>query len=645
MKRKLIGFLTANPENEVQNRLIEGLFSQCKYYGYDVAVVSPLVQISHYFKDYLKGELNIYNLINLDLFDGLIIDSVSLSEDNTSWVLEAIGKQLKKVGYTNVVTIDVPIDGIHMVETDDVKAFRTLTDHVLDVHHCQNVWYLSGPEEMAISQKRLEGVKRSFEAHGKRFNIRNVIYGDFWYTGGEKLAQMIYDTEKRPDAVICASDYMAIGLANSLLKRGISVPDEIIVTGFDAIAEGAINDLAITTYTPESGAAAAEAVNYLRGLIDPDKTIIDSADAGYGGLLCCDSCGCRTNMKYVRRRLGKALYRSQINYGDDGIADKINIGLLLDSYMFENLTSAESPEDCLKRIFANIYLVRPFDHFYLCLRDDWTEHDKKLVERYPPKMRMVMHAVPGEFSEDSGQFCEDSPEREFDTRLMIPSLKDERSEPCVFYFSPVHFEDNTFGYAVLQCALQKMRKLDVVFHNWIRNLDNALEMARAQNRLRDFSERDPMTGLLNRRALDNWLEEIKPGENRHALFMVADMDGLKTINDNYGHLEGDYGINCIAEAIKSITRFNELCVRAGGDEFYLVGLGDYDEETLAERERQFYKKLDEINRSSGKEYEATASIGSAICDYNGEDTFKKLLKQADANMYRNKYERKKKHLL
>ena len=57
------------------------------------------------------------------------------------------------------------------------------------------------------------------------------------------------------------------------------------------------------------------------------------------------------------------------------------------------------------------------------------------------------------------------------------------------------------------------------------------------------------------------------------------------------------------------------------------------------------KKLDEINRSSGKEYEATASIGSAICDYNGEDTFKKLLKQADANMYRNKYERKKKHLL
>ncbi len=645
MKRKLIGFLTASPENENQQRLLEGLFSQCKYYGYDVAVVSPLVQICHYFKDYLKGEMNIYNLINLDLFDGLVIDTVSLSEDNVSWVIEAIGKQLHKVGYNNVVSIDIPIEGFHMVETDDVSAFKTITDHILDVHHCQNVWVLCGPKGMTVSEKRILGIQRSFEAHGRKLNMRNVTYGDFWYTSGEELAQTISDMERKPDAVICGNDHMAIGLANGLLKRGISVPDEVIVTGFDATAEGVVNDLAITTYTPESGAAAAEAVNYLRSLIDPDKTIIDSADAGYGGLLCCDSCGCRTNMKYVRRRLGKSLYKSHINYGEVGIADRVNIGRLIESYMFENLTSAESPEDCLKRIFANIYLVRPFDHFYLCLRDDWTEHDKKLVEHYPPKMRMVMHAVPGEFSEGSGQFCEDSPEREFDTRLMIPSLKDERSEPCVFYFSPVHFEDNTFGYAVLQCALQKMRKLDVVFHNWIRNLDNALEMARAQNRLRDFSERDPMTGLLNRRALDNWLDEIKPDEKRHALFMVIDMDGLKTINDNYGHLEGDFGINCIAEAVKSITHFNELCVRAGGDEFYLVGLGDYDENTLIEREKEFYEKLDEINSTSGKEYQATASVGSAICDYSDENTFKKLLKQADANMYRNKYERKKKHIL
>lgn len=641
MKRKLIGFITSSPDSESVQRLTEGLFSQCKYYGYDVAVISPLVQVCHYFKDYLKGESNIYNLINPEMFDGIIVDTVSLTQDRVTWPMTQIESILKKHNYKNVVAIDIPLADYHLIETDDVISFKKITDHILDVHKCENVWVLDGPENMTVTQKRLKGIKKSFEEHSIKFKERNVTYGDFWYSSGEELAKRIYDADRRPDAVICASDHMAIGLSNGLIRRGIKVPDEIIVTGFDATAEAAINDLAITTYTPESGAAAAEAVNYLRTLIDPDKTVIDSSDAGYGGMLCCDSCGCRTNMKYVRRRLGRSLIHAHINYQEDGIEDNVNIGRLLDSYMFENLTSARTPEDCLKRIYKTDYLIRPYDHFYMCLRKDWLDTEKVVVTGYPDKMRIVMHAVPGVYELNDELYCDDSDKHEFETKLMLPQLLDEDHDPSVFYFSPIHFEENTFGYCVLQCALQKMRKLDIVFHNWIRNIDNALEMARAQNRLLEFSERDALTGLFNRRALDNWFVKNENAEADQVMAMVVDMDGLKIINDNYGHIEGDFGIKTIANVVNNITTESEICVRAGGDEFYLVGLGAYNEQTLLDKQKQFYDELDEINKHSGKDYTVTGSIGSALCDFNGKESFKELLKQADADMYRNKEMRKK----
>ena len=159
MKRKLIGFITSSPESESVQRLTEGLFSQCKYYGYDVAVISSLVQVCHYFKDYLKGEINIYNLLNLELFDGIVIDSVGLTMDNTTWAIEMLGDLMKKNDYKNVVAIDIPVKGVHLVETDDIVAFKNITDHILDVHKCQNIWVLTGPEDMSVAQKRVEGIR------------------------------------------------------------------------------------------------------------------------------------------------------------------------------------------------------------------------------------------------------------------------------------------------------------------------------------------------------------------------------------------------------------------------------------------------------------------------------------------------------
>ena len=88
------------------------------------------------------------------------------------------------------------------------------------------------------------------------------------------------------------------------------------------------------------------------------------------------------------------------------------------------------------------------------------------------------------------------------------------------------------------------------------------------------------------------------------------MDGLKSRNDNYGHLEGDNGIIYISEAVKSITDENEIAVRGGGDEFFIVGAGQYDDAKMREKFARFCYYLETKNEKL--DIPVSASFGYAL---------------------------------
>ena len=72
-----------------------------------------------------------------------------------------------------------------------------------------------------------------------------------------------------PQTVICASDYIALGLINRLETYGIKVPEDIIVTGFDAAEDSLLNNITVTTAVPSVDLSAAEAVDRIRSVIEP----------------------------------------------------------------------------------------------------------------------------------------------------------------------------------------------------------------------------------------------------------------------------------------------------------------------------------------------------------------------------------------
>ena len=211
-------------------------------------------------------------------------------------------------------------------------------------------------------------------------------------------------------------------------------------------------------------------------------------------------------------------------------------------------------------------------------------------------------------------------------------------KPSVYYFSPVHFDGELLGYTVLERELCTQPVINTIYKQWLRCLNNALEMTRSKERLETLSIRDMMTGVLNRRGMYRKYEALRENakEGDALLVCVVDMDGLKYINDTFGHGEGDFGILSVCGALVSIARRNEICVRSGGDEFFLIGIGPYGREDEAKRADEFNQAVAKASEKAGKPYRISGSIGCVVFDDYRQISLDNALSEADVRMYRYK---------
>lgn len=643
-KHKVIGVILTEPESIYQQRLLRGVFLQCRQYGYDTAVFTSLSKSGMFFREYQEGETNIFELMNFELIDGIIVAPITLNEDKKTFdqVLDKLQRECTKP----VVALDMPFGDYPVVYTDDRSEFAEMTAHLIDVHNCRKIYFLTGRMGFHVSEERLAGYRDMTNERGLPVDDSMIFCGDFWYSGGEALADSIISGETpMPEAVICASDHMAIGLANRLSENGIKIPEQVIVTGYDGTTEAALNNISITTCVPDIGTNAANAVSYLRKQIEPEAEILPVPFHSDRGLRLCSSCGCPENLTYIKDRLNDSLFRRNRNYGEKDINDNVDINMLLESYMFENLAGSEDIDDCLCKIMYSDFLIRPYSRYYLCLTEEWLNADEQSAKGYPDKMKTVIfkHLRNDCKEEDDGSYYSNDKGEEFETRLMLPRMWEEREEPSVFYFTPVHYIKDTLGYCVVECSLDEEHIIGNVYRNWLRNVSSALEMIRVRTRLQMFSERDAMTGLYNRRGMDKELERLLKNakSSDKMLVFVIDMDGLKFINDTYGHTEGDYGIKTIANVSRQMTKNDEICVRAGGDEFYIIGVGDYSSIDALIRVQRFNQAIEETAKATAKPYEISASIGYCCESLSHQIAFAELLRIADGRMYQNKTARKK----
>jgi diguanylate cyclase (GGDEF)-like protein len=152
---------------------------------------------------------------------------------------------------------------------------------------------------------------------------------------------------------------------------------------------------------------------------------------------------------------------------------------------------------------------------------------------------------------------------------------------------------------------------------------------------------DSLTGLANRSLFfDRLRNRVSPGRRQLEPLgiLIADMDGLKRINDTYGHRAGDAAIREIALRISRIPRKSDIVARLGGDEFGVI-LGEIsDRSDLLMIVERISQQTDQPFRFEGRIINLTASIGHARFPEDGNDV-DALLEAADRSMYKMKRNR------
>lgn len=166
---------------------------------------------------------------------------------------------------------------------------------------------------------------------------------------------------------------------------------------------------------------------------------------------------------------------------------------------------------------------------------------------------------------------------------------------------------------------------------------------RAEQILHDLSLTDDLTTLRNRRGfltLANQHLKLAHRSGGKLLILYADVDGLKQINDRFGHAEGSQAIIKAAELIQNCFRDTDIVARLGGDEFAILAIDadEGSEELVLERVRQ---RFIDFNGRKERPYDLNVSVGLARAHFGDGETIETLLINADRQMYLDKWSKKK----
>lgn len=170
-----------------------------------------------------------------------------------------------------------------------------------------------------------------------------------------------------------------------------------------------------------------------------------------------------------------------------------------------------------------------------------------------------------------------------------------------------------------------------------------MELEKANERLRNLSLTDDLTGLNNRRGfllLSNGLLKFARRAGHPLCLLYIDMDCLKQVNDTYGHSEGDMALNHFAHILTETFRDSDVIARMGGDEFAVLTI-DATESSLAAIQARLQSNVDAHNLVTVRGYSLSFSLGIIRVDLGSTFTVESLLAQADEAMYTHKLRRKR----
>lgn len=630
MKRKKIGVIIGSVTHFFASRVCKTISRKAEEYGYDVYYFTTFNSHGDNLL-YGVGEQQIFTLADYSQFNGVIValDTLNISDRG-----ETLVKKLKELSCP-VVALREPIEGFYNIRVDERVSMERMIRHFIEVHHFRDICFMTGRMELEDARLRFECFKRVMEEAGIPVTDDMVYYGDYWKTFAKPAVDHFLSTRATmyPQAIICANDYMALAVQRELNERGIRVPEEICVSGFDDLLEAQHAEPPLTTVSVNFEEMAERAVDLIDEIVQggtPSKEQYISTQDKYRG-----TCGCKrhkvTNKWYS---LTKELEeRKEINYQTifmnsdlEGITDENELLNVVHKYNIRNNAKK----------------------MWICLCDEseeLTEEERNLgTTRLEYTKTMVLRAIKN--PSNTLRLLE----KKFDRSELVPEDEREDIENGSFYFVPLHYKNHNLGYVA--ATFDNYGHYNDFMQPWAMNFAVALEnyflheRLDAMNDIKRMYKEDTLTGISNRRGFEEQARKIYNDalyQRKHVAVISLDMDNLKKINDAYGHSAGDDALCRVGKALTRVAerRDNIVAARTGGDEFVVVCRMERpnDGEDIINEVRE---ELNIINEQNGQPYNAEVSCGMYEVKDVSKVALAKALEISDGRMYEDKRQRKAK---
>lgn len=475
----MIGIVTGVKYDYARKAMLEGIASQAENHDFDISVISDIYSHTHT-QDIIE-KVKTFDLMDSSSLDGIIVLAETISENS---LRQMIFEKLSNINIPSVV-VGENIDGFTCVNSDVRADFRDIARHLTELHGYTDIDIITAHKENPGSAAEVLGVRDIFEEKGIPLNESNVICGDSRVTSGAKAAAEYISGKRRlPQAIICANDFIAFGLIDTLGESDITMGKDVAVVGYEYVGERCYHYPILTTYSRSRYNMGVKSANLLISIINNT----DSDDIPLNGFMITgNTCPCGCDMKYLQTEL-QGVRRQR---GDDmNFTRKLEYKLAVCHTLGEYIAALQE-SSCL---------LRDINGLYLCLYENWL--DKKST------------AQPHEGADDeivtlyhlAGQ-SEISAEPRFITgKTLISEVLSGSDEKKYLNFVPIFADGIDIGCFIFHCSYADCHTSTAT--DWINSAANALNLLCMKNDINEQLKseklsafRDAVTGVYNREGL------------------------------------------------------------------------------------------------------------------------------------------------
>lgn len=608
-KRPLVGIIVAEADRSFLRRVMYHLQKTLLDADVDVAVFSPPFLCGMNEK-FIEAEGSIFDVMNLELIDGLIIYSHTIDSVPSH---EALFKKIAESFKKPVICLESPTEGYPYEPFIDSGGAYQIIEHLVKCHGVKTIDFVGGSDP-ADADSYLNRLTNNFIGamcdFGYDIPQSRIHAGDNWIGKGDEITEEILaNPDGMPDAIVCSSDATACSVIAALESRGVTVPDDVIVVGYGKNEPYNNPNCNITSVIRSPKNMAVNTANRLLAMMGIRECEIVS------GKDCCvlsegSTCGC---VKTKLSDYAKQTMLTSLSEGISGFSSQYN-------FMTEDLMDAADYEQFLWVLDWYVSYLGETDGFWLCLNDN-VIHETVLSSGFTEKMNLPYQKIGKQGSVDLT--------RSFDRSLMLPAIFEERDHPAAFIFTTLHFLGENYGYA----ALSYGESCDVYgphYSMWLRRLVNTLQMHRKhfiyEDTVKDAQIRDSLTGLFNMRGYTRIMTERggKFDDPDKVLRIISiDVENLRNINDSFGYAEGDKLLISLALQMMSCVGDNDICVRVNGDEFFFASIVSSDS-AVDDLTCRLLQRLEAFNSSNGRAYGINIYTACVFAPLTSKDVIEKL---------------------